>query len=204
MTSRQIHVLQLLVGEMQNFSYIVHDGKKAVIIDASFGGELILRKIKELELQAVAILSTHRHFDHNMDNTFLKSRLSIPVLAHRVSPIEKDKEFDDGDELQFGDIRLNVLYTPGHTPDSVCFLTNDCIFTGDTLFVGTCGRADLPESDPKQLFASLDRIKHLNPSLIIYSGHDYGSTATSTIGKEILENPALIATTEQEFLSYIL
>src|SRR5579875_703304 len=84
---------------------IVNDGKKAVIIDASFGGELILRKIKELELQAVAILSTHRHFDHNMDNTFLKSRLSIPVLAHRVSPIEKDKEFDDGDELQFGDIR---------------------------------------------------------------------------------------------------
>jgi Zn-dependent hydrolases, including glyoxylases len=204
MASSQIHVMQLLVGNMQNFSYIVHDSKKAIIIDASFGGEVILRKIKELGLQAVAILSTHRHFDHNMDNIFLKTKLSIPVFAHKLSPIEKDMEFDEGDELQFADIKLNILHTPGHTPDSVCFLTNDCIFTGDTLFVGTCGRADLPESDPRQLFTSLGRIKHLNPSLIIYPGHDYGATATSTIGKEASENPALIAATEQEFLSYIL
>jgi hydroxyacylglutathione hydrolase len=204
MVSSKMHIIQLLVGDMQNFSYIVHDVKKAIIIDASFGGEVILRKIKELGLHAVAILSTHRHFDHNMDNVFLKSKLSIPVFAHRLSPIEKDREFDEGDELKFEDIKLTVLHTPGHTPDSVCFLTNDSIFTGDTLFVGTCGRADLPESNHRQLYASLERIKHLNPSLIVYPGHHYGSTATSTIGKEVSENAALLAKTEREFLAYLL
>ncbi|MEM3637184.1 MAG: MBL fold metallo-hydrolase [Conexivisphaerales archaeon] len=198
-------VIQLLVGDMQNFSYIVHDGKAGVVIDASFGGEAILRKTKELNIELKAILSTHRHFDHNVDNSLLKSRLSsIPILAHKASPIEKDRAFGEGDELQFNGIKLTVLHTPGHTPDSVCFLTDDCIFTGDTLFVGTCGRADLPESDPRQLFASLKRIKQLDPSLTIYPGHDYGNTPTSTIGREAMTNPALIPNTEEEFLSFIL
>jgi hydroxyacylglutathione hydrolase len=97
------------------------------------------------------------------------------------------------------------MHTPGHSKDSMCLLLDDyLIFTGDTLFVGNCGRVDLPGSDAKEMYYSLfNRLAKLDEKLIIYPGHNYGSTSTSTIGHEKKTNYVLQPRSKQEFLEFI-
>jgi hydroxyacylglutathione hydrolase len=197
-------VEQLLVGDMQNFSYIIHSQGRSAVVDPSFGGKRILERLKELRLQLDYILSTHGHFDHNMDNDFLRARTGASVVAHESSPIVKDVSLKGGESIGVGSARIKVLYTPGHSRDSVCYILPGSVFTGDTLFVGTCGRADLPDSDPAQLFNSLRQLSDLDPSTVVYPGHDYGKSRTSTIGQEIRANPAYRPRTPEEFHDFVL
>jgi len=94
-----------------------------------------------------------------------------------------------------------VLYTPGHSKDSICLIDDEKLFSGDTLFVGNCGRIDLPGGSAKELYHSLfDVIAKLDNNLILYPGHNYGKTITSTIEKEMQTNFVMQKRTEQEFL----
>jgi glyoxylase-like metal-dependent hydrolase (beta-lactamase superfamily II) len=124
------------------------------------------------------------------------------IVQHKNSQLEKDIAVSDGDIVQIGNIMLRILYTPGHSKDSMCLLVDDkFILTGDTLFVGNCGRVDLPGSDAKEMYYSLfDRLAKLDENLIIYPGHDYGSTSTSTIRHEKKTNYILQTRSKQEFL----
>ncbi|MEM3185569.1 MAG: MBL fold metallo-hydrolase [Conexivisphaerales archaeon] len=201
----QYNVLQLEVGNMQNFSYLVYSGSDALVIDTSFGGAKLHEQIKRHNLNLRYILSTHNHFDHNMDNGFLKHLTNAKIVAHALSPVDKDIAVEDGSKLVLADLTVDVIYTPGHTKDSVCYLLqNECLFTGDTLFIGTCGRVDLPDSNPKDMFNSLRRICTLKKGIVIYPGHDYGATKTSTVQRECSTNPAIALNSLEDFIQYAL
>ena len=107
---------------------------------------------------------------------------------------------EEGDTVRFGDSSLEVLHTPGHSQDSICLVGDGKIFTGDTLFVGSCGRVDLPGGDASQLYHSLRRLAKLEGSLVVYPGHHYGDSKTSTISDQLNTNPVLYPRTEGEFL----
>jgi glyoxylase-like metal-dependent hydrolase (beta-lactamase superfamily II) len=124
------------------------------------------------------------------------------IVQHKNSQLKKDIAVSDGDTIEIGSIRLRVLYTPGHSKDSICLLLDDqFILTGDTLFVGNCGRVDLPGSNAKEMYDSLfDRLTKLDEKLILYPGHNYGPTSISTIGHERKTNYVLQPRSKQEFL----
>jgi rhodanese-related sulfurtransferase len=112
---------------------------------------------------------------------------------HRLSPAPyADFRLDDGEILRVGQMRLQALHTPGHTRDSMCLVTADRVFTGDTLLIGGTGRTDLPTGDPEALYDSLfNRLLKLPPETVIYPAHDYKGCHHSTIGAEIETNPRL-------------
>ena len=124
-----------------------------------------------------------------------------PIIQHELSTLKNDITVKDGDFIEFGNSNLKVLHTPGHSPDSVCLVGDGKIFSGDTLFVGNCGRIDLPGGNASELYHSLFDVLHsLDDNLVMYPGHNYGSTETSTIGKEKMTNMIMQKRTEQQFL----
>jgi glyoxylase-like metal-dependent hydrolase (beta-lactamase superfamily II) len=127
------------------------------------------------------------------------------IVQYKNSQLAKQIAVSDGEVIEIGSIKLRVLHTPGHSKDSMCLiLDGKLIFTGDTLFVGNCGRTDLPGSDPAEMYYSLlDRLVKLNENLVVYPGHDYGSTPTSTIGHEKKTNYVLQSRSKQEFLDFM-
>jgi len=197
-------VLQIAVGQMANFTYIVSDEEngEAAIIDPSWDLDKIFHALKKNNWQTKYIVNTHTHFDHVIGNKQLAEVTGAKVVQHKNSQLKKDIAVSDGDTIQLGSIMLRILYTPGHSKDSICLLLEDqFILTGDTLFVGNCGRVDLPGSDANEMYHSLfDRLTKLDENLLIYPGHDYGPTSTSTIGHEKKTNYILQHRSKQEFL----
>ncbi|HLC64724.1 MAG TPA: MBL fold metallo-hydrolase [Candidatus Nanoarchaeia archaeon] len=185
-------VIQLLDSRMDNFSYVVYDesSKEAAVIDPSFDGEKIINEVRLKGLNPKYIILTHEHFDHVHSAGDLRSSLKAKIVVHENAKVELkvDKRVKDNDVLSLGKASLKILHTPGHTPGSICILARDKLFTGDTLFVGNMGRTDLPGSSPEEMKKSIGRIKRLPDSIIIYPGHHYGSTKTSTIGREKKNN----------------
>lgn len=189
---------------MLNFSYIIYDGDEAVVVDTSFGAETIHSELTRRRLKLKYILSTHHHFDHVKENEQLAALTGAKIAAHRASPIKKDIELNHGDILSVGDKSVGVIHTPGHTQDSVCYTAANAIFTGDTLFVGECGRVDLPGGSAEEMYRTLfERLSGLRDDTIIYPGHDYGETPTSTWGAEKHTNYVLRPRTLSEFLEFM-
>jgi glyoxylase-like metal-dependent hydrolase (beta-lactamase superfamily II) len=162
----------------------------------------IFQTLKKNNWRAKYIINTHTHFDHVIGNEQMAEVTGAKRVQHKNSQLEKDIAVSDGDTIEIGSIRLRVLYTPGHSKDSICLLLDDqFVFTGDTLFVGNCGRVDLPGSDAKEMYDSLfNRLAKLDENLILYPGHNYGPTSTSTIGHEKKTNSVLQPRSKQEFL----
>jgi glyoxylase-like metal-dependent hydrolase (beta-lactamase superfamily II) len=200
-------ILQIEVGQMANFTYIIADqkGGEATVIDPSWDLDKIFQALKKNGWRAKYVINTHSHFDHVLGNEQMTEVTDAKIVQYKNSQLRKDVAVSDGDTIEIGNIRLRVLHTPGHSKDSMCLLLEDqFIFTGDTLFVGSCGRVDLPGSDPKEMYYSLfDRLAKLDEDLIIYPGHNYGPTSTSTIGHEKKTNYVLQPRSKQEFLEFI-
>ena len=198
-----MRVYQIQVGNMQNFSYIVADDdtNDAIIIDPSWDLVELELIIKEHNLNVKYIVNTHHHFDHTLGNDEMIQFTKAPVIQHEFSELKNDLVVKDGDFIEFGNTKLKVLHTPGHSQDSICLMGDGKIFTGDTLFVGNCGRIDLPGGSAKDLFHSLfDVLYLLDDDLVLYPGHNYGPSETSTIGQEKITNLILQKRTEQEFI----
>ncbi len=197
-------VLQIAVGQMANFTYIVSDeeNSEVAIIDPSWDLDKIFHTLKKNNWRAKYIINTHTHFDHVIGNEQVAEVTGAKIVQHKNSPLKKDIAVSDGDIVQIGSMMLRILYTPGHSKDSICLLSKEkFILTGDTLFVGNCGRVDLPGSDAEEMYNSLfDKLAKLDENLIIYPGHDYGPTSTSTIGHEKKTNYILQPRSKQEFL----
>ena len=196
-------VHQIQVGNMQNFSYIVEDDDthEAIIIDPSWDLVELELIIKENDLKIKYIVNTHHHFDHTLGNEAMVKSTNAPIVQHEFSELKHDISVKDGDSIDFGNSKLKVLHTPGHSKDSVCLIGDGKLFSGDTLFVGNCGRIDLPGGSAQDLYHSLFDILHsLDDDLVMYPGHNYGHSNMSTIGEEKTTNMIMQKRTEQQFL----
>ena len=196
-------VRQIQVGNMQNFTYIVADEetRESVIIDPSWDLVELELVIRENDLKIKYIVNTHTHFDHTVGNEEMAKSTKAPIVQHENSEMAHDITVRDGDLIEFGSSSLRVVHTPGHSRDSVCLVGDGKIFSGDTLFVGSCGRVDLPGGSPKELYRSLfDVLYHLDDNLVMYPGHNYGPRETSTLGQEKITNMVMQKRTEQQFV----
>jgi glyoxylase-like metal-dependent hydrolase (beta-lactamase superfamily II)/rhodanese-related sulfurtransferase len=148
------------------------------------------------------LIDTHTHADHFTATKELSQQLGAPVVMHRDSPAPyASLRLDDGDMLKVGGLTLKAIHTPGHTRDSMCLVTDDRVFTGDTLLIGGTGRTDLPTGDPNQLYESLfEKLLKLPPQTLVYPAHDYKGRGHSTIGEEIASNPRLQKKDRAEFV----
>ena len=183
----------------------------AVIIDPAGDEDKLLALIETRSLRVKYILNTHGHADHVLGNPKLKNLLKIPVCMHEADdkffndpsvreksshklglppPDPVDIKLKDGDVLEVGTLNIEVIHTPGHTPGSVCYLAGENLFTGDTLFVGAAGRTDLIGGSLNTLIKSIEKKLIVLPKqTIVWPGHDYGESPSSTIGREMEENP---------------
>ena len=201
------------VGGYQVNTYLVAcaETKEGVLIDPAGEEDLLAFLVKKAGVRLKYILNTHGHADHVVANRKLKQMYSVPVCMHKADdeffsdantrkiitkelglppPEPADILFEDGDIFKVGNLSIKVIHTPGHTPGSSCFLAEGHLFTGDTLFVGDVGRTDLTGGSLDTLLESLEKkIIKLPPETKIWPGHDYGDTPTSTIGREMEENP---------------
>lgn len=197
---------QFQVGPYENFTYLVAEaeGGEGVVIDPSFGIEPVLRAVDARRVKVRFILNTHSHRDHVAGNQEVRERTGAKVVAHRVAPLGQDLSVDDGSVVDAGRLHFQVLHTPGHTKDSVLYLFEGHLATGDTLFVGECGRTDLPGGDPSEMYDSLlGRVIALDDGLVVLPGHNYGRTPTSTLGREKAENYVLKPRTREEFVRFL-
>ena len=197
-------VHQIQVGNMQNLTYVVEDDDtdEGVIIDPSWDLDQIEQIIKRNNLKIKYIINTHHHFDHTLGNEGMMTSTNAKIIQHEKSELKHDITVKDGDIIEFGNSKLTVLHTPGHSKDSMCLIGDGLFFSGDTLFVGNCGRVDLPGCSAKELYHSLfDVLYSLNDDLIVYPGHNYGHSLTSTIGQEKITNLVMQKRTEQEFVN---
>lgn len=181
-----VHTLPL--GDYQTNCYIVSkEGcKKCVVIDPGYDAFLIEEKLIELDLECEAILLTHGHFDHVGAVRDLVATTGCAVYLRpeeltmppqmTAGPLYYTNFYPDGGQLTVAGLDFKLMHTPGHTPGSVCLLVEDALFSGDTLFAGSCGRTDFPGGDAHQMTASLRLLKTLPEHLVVYPGHGNAST----------------------------
>jgi len=196
-------VHQIQVGSMQNFAYVVEDDDtcEGIVIDPSWDLGKIEQVITRNNLKIKYIVNTHHNFDHTLGNEAMAKSTGAKIIQHEESELQNDIKVKDGDVINFGKSELRVLHTPGHSKDSICLIGDGKIFSGDTLFVGNCGRVDLPGGSAKDLYHSLfDILYSLDENLTLYSGHNYGPSSISTLGKEKTTNLVMQRRTEKEFL----
>ena len=202
----------LLFSQIQkhgdNFSYVVADSetREAVVVDSSYNSDVLIKTIKAQNIQLKYIISTHGHSDHTVgNNTLQQVYKTAKTVAHKQTKNQTDLRVHDGDNISIGKVSIQVIYTPGHTPDGICLLIdNQKLLTGDTLFIGECGRTDLPGGDPKQLYQSLfQKILTLSDTIEVYPGHNYGVKPSSTIGYERKTNYVLQPRTQEEFIQFM-
>ena len=187
---------------MANFVYLIIDegSREALVVDSGWETGPIEDAVRQTGAKVKYVVATHEHFDHVSSIPELASKLGAKVVAHGNSPVECDLRVDDGDELKLGASTVRVLYTPGHTEDSICLYDGKEVFTGDTLFVGTIGRFDRERAEA--IYKSLHEvILGLPPKTVIYPGHDYGDAKTRTLAEERITNPFLMTRDLRSFLS---
>jgi len=203
-------VKQFEVGSFSVFSYLVGDEQsgECLYIDPSSQCDMLVKQAESLELTVKYIVNTHCHIDHVMGNGEMIRKTGAKVILHEAdvdgmeerdpnilamfraqNPPPPDILVRDGDLIKVGDVGLNVIHTPGHTPGGMCLYVEGMVFTGDSLFVGAIGRTDLPGGNYPQLESSIrGRLYTLPENTIVYPGHNYGHIPTSTIGQEMQFN----------------
>jgi hydroxyacylglutathione hydrolase len=183
----------------------------------------ILKQVEMDGYKLTHILLSHGHYDHINGVEDVLDKTDAMVCGQKVEieefipegagglviPRSSLKKTSTGEAVRVGNIDITLIHTPGHTPGSQCMLIKvpesgtDLLITGDTLFVGTCGRCDLPYSNPEDLYHSLSKLKKLDDGTIFYPGHDYGPTPTNTIKNEKRTNPFLLAAEIDQFLQMV-
>jgi glyoxylase-like metal-dependent hydrolase (beta-lactamase superfamily II) len=189
-----------------NFSYVIADesSKEAVVVDPSFSADAIFKLATEKGLKIKYVIDTHCHQDHTAGNQQIKSRFDSKIVSHKASNIGADIQVADGDTIEVGKEVIRIIHTPGHTTDSICLFINGKLLTGDTLFVGECGRTDLPGGSSKDMYDSLfNKILRLDDKTEVYPGHDYGPRTSSTIGEERRTNYTLKKRSLEEFIEFM-
>jgi len=197
---------QIHASNSDNFTYVIGDenNREAMVVDPTSPITAVISVITRHQLKARYIVNTHTHRDHTSGNAELAKVTGGKIAAHVVSNQQENIALRDGDTITIGRFEAKVLHTPGHSPDSICLLIDKKLLTGDTLFVGECGRTDLPGGNSTALYESLfDKILRLEDDTEIYPGHDYGPKPSSTLGFERKTNYTLAPRTRQEFIEFM-
>jgi glyoxylase-like metal-dependent hydrolase (beta-lactamase superfamily II)/rhodanese-related sulfurtransferase len=149
------------------------------------------------------VLETHLHADHLMLDRCAKEALGVPIVMHRESPSPLvDQHVVEGDVLRLAGEAIEVLHTPGHTPDSVCYRVGGAVLTGDTLMIGATGRTDFPGGDAGQQYdAIVGKLLRLPDETVVWPAHDYKGQKCSTIGAEKRSNPRIAGKTREEYVA---
>ena len=185
---------QIATGGCQSYLVGCADTCAAVVIDPEASQiDRYMALATRDGLRIHYLVDTHTHADHFSASRQMARLLNVPVVMHRAtSASHVDMRLDDGDMLAVGKLRLRVLYTPGHTIDSMCLAVDDRVFTGDTLLIGGTGRTDLPTGNAESLYDSLfSRLLRLDPALLVFPAHDYKGRSHSTLADEMATNPRL-------------
>lgn len=210
MKSEKLYLRQIQAGPMENFIYLIGDSEKkeCVMVDPAWEVGEILKIAAADGMKVTAGLATHYHYDHTNGIAELASRAACPVYIHKADipylqkeHIGETKPVESGSKLEIGDITITFIHTPGHTPGSQCFLVNNKLVSGDTLFINACGRCDLPGGDSGQLYQSLQRLAKLDDGTILLPGHNYADETSSTIGREKRLNPYYQIDSMQDFIA---
>jgi len=207
-----MQIQQVKLSKMATFCYLVVDeaSRTCALIDPAFDTDRLIALTADQGLTVTHIINTHNHSDHTAGNAAIIAATGAKLYIHHRDAAALGKIFnrgfsrlmggkgspppdvllEDNDAIKIGAVTLNVIHTPGHTPGGICLHTEGHLFTGDTVFVGSAGRTDLPGGSKRLLETSIaTRICSLPGSTIIWPGHDYGATPSSTIAREIQTNP---------------
>ena len=218
-----IYFKQLELGPMQNYVYLLGDPAthEAAVVDAAWDVDTIVRTAEADGFKITKNLVTHFHPDHLGGDLMghqiigaaeLLARVPAKVhihkaelpFVHRLTGLSSSDivPVDAGDETQVGGLTIKFLHTPGHTPGSQCFLVGNALVSGDTLFIGSCGRVDLPGSNPEDMYRSLTQVLGgLPDETLLYPGHNYADRPRSTIGDEKRTNMMMRFRNLKDFLS---
>ena len=215
-----LYFKQIELGPMQNYVYLIGstETRKVAVVDAAWEIDTILKIAAQDDLEITHAFVTHTHPDHVGGRfagteiegiTELLGKCKAKVVVHKA-----EAEFlkglsasdlikaESGDKIDVGGVEIQLMHTPGHTPGSQCFLVGDRVVSGDTLFIGSCGRIDLPGSDPEQMYYSLtQKLMALPDETILFPGHNYADRPTSTIGDEKQTNPYFHFHSLKQFLA---
>ena len=184
------------MGYIGTNCYVVSNEQgNCAIIDCDGNTTALYNYIDQNNLKPTHILLTHGHFDHIGAVEEVQEKYGclvcacekeIPLLAspelnasnmsHRPLSLTPDVTVKEGDSVTVGDLEFKVMETPGHTEGSICFVIANTIFSGDTLFLGSCGRVDFPTGDAKTMMDSLKRLKNLEGDYVVYPGHGPSTT----------------------------
>lgn len=199
----------LRIGPEKNFCYkiLCPETNVCALVDPAFEFDRVISFAKKAEIRF--LIATHGHWDHAGGFPEMLKRVpQARVVAHEAegarlkkNGIPLDLALRDEEILNVGNLQVKAWHTPGHTEGGCCYLVGDQILTGDTLFVGQCGRTDLDGGSDEELFKSLQRLKKLPPETVVRPGHDYGKTPQSTIAREMQTNATMKAKTLNEFVS---
>ena len=221
---------QVAVGEMANLAYLVGSlsTREALLVDPAWSVDSLLDRAESDGMKVVGALATHYHQDHVGGQIFgfdiegvarLLARHPVPIYVNEheadgMRQVTGASESDlvrkaGGDTLTFGEVRIRLLHTPGHTPGSQCFLVEERdqasrLVSGDTLFLGSCGRVDLPGSDPEAMYRSLNgTLRELPDETVLYPGHLYSTDPYGPLGEQKRTNPFLQVANLEQFLSFL-
>ena len=225
-----LYFRQLAVGEMANLAYLIgsRSQREALLVDPAWSVDGLLDQAEADDMRVTGALVTHYHQDHIGGHIFGQDIEGVTrFLERNPAPIHVQKleaegvakvaeipraeltEHSGGDSIELGAIRVRLLHTPGHTPGSQCFLVEEAgqpasLVSGDTLFLGSCGRVDLPGSDPEQMYQSLNgTLKKLPDETMLFPGHLYSPEGQSTMGEQKETNPFLRVSSLEMFLQFM-
>ena len=215
-----LYFKQIEIGPMQNYVYLIGstETRKVAVVDAAWDINEIVRIAAQDEMEITHALVTHTHPDHVGGEfagleiagaTELLEDCKAKIVVHKaeaefikgLSSSDMIKT-DNGDKVDVGGLEIQLMHTPGHTPGSQCFLVDDRVVSGDTLFIDACGRVDFPGGDPEQMYYSLtQKLMALPEDMILFPGHNYAPLKHATMGEQKKTNPYLKFSSLKQFLA---
>jgi hydroxyacylglutathione hydrolase len=215
-----LYFKQIEIGPMQNYVYLIGSTEthKAAVVDAAWEVDTILKIAKQDEMEITHAFVTHTHPDHvgggfagmEIDGvTELLEKCKAKVVVHKaeaefikgLSSSDMIKT-DNADKVDVGGVEVQLMHTPGHTPGSQCFLIDNRVVSGDTLFIDACGRVDFPGGNPEQMYYSLtQKLMALPDDMILFPGHNYAALKQATMGEQKKTNPYLKFSSLKQFLA---
>ena len=216
----RLYFKQIEIGPMQNYVYLIGstETRKAAVVDAAWEIDTILKVANQDEMEITHAFVTHTHPDHvgggfagmEIDGvTELLEKCKAKVVVHKaeaefikgLSSSDMIKT-DNGDKVDVGGVEIQLMHTPGHTPGSQCFLVDNRVVSGDTLFIDACGRVDFPGGNPEQMYYSLtQKLMALPDDMILFPGHNYAPLKHATMGEQKRTNPYLKFSSLRQFLA---